>query len=220
MLSMKDLIIQTGEAKSTIHYYLKEGLLPEPKKIKANVHHYEEECVNIIKFIKHLQNSFSYSISEIKNILELNKFDFSSSFVNLIASLEIMSGSNDNIWFTRDELLVAAEISEEDLIYYEKNEFIFQRANGYSNKEFQMIQILKKAEELNIDFRLFSEYVQKAKEVARLEYEIGAQLLTSNNNEDHNQDYELIFEILLSLKPYLFNVQTVKVHKKLISENN
>ena len=218
MLSMKDLIVQTGEAKSTIHYYLKEGLLPEPKKIKPNVHHYDDQCVNIIKFIKHLQTNFSYSISEIKNILELNKFDFSSSFVNLIASLEIMSGSNDNVWFNRKQLLAAAEISEEALLYYEKQEFIFERKNGYSNKEFQMIQILKKAKELEIDFRLFVDYVEKAREVAKLEYEIGAQLLSSN--EEHNQDYELIFNIILSLKPYIFNLQTVKVHKKLIGENN
>jgi len=218
MLSMRELILKTGEAKSTIHYYLKEGLLPEPNKVKPNVHYYDEECVNIIKFIKHLQTNFSYSISEIKNILELNNFDFSTSFVNLIASLEIMSGSNDNVWFTRDEFLSVCDISEEDLIYYEKNEFVLQREKGYSNKEVQIVNILKKAEELNIDFRLFTEYVIKAKEIAKLEYEIGAQLLSDSN--DHNSDYELLFDVILSLKPYIFNIQTVTTHKQLIKEDS
>ena len=216
MLTMKELMLSTGESKSTIHYYLKEGLLPVPHKIKANVHSYENDCVNIINFIKHLQNNYSYSISEIKNILKVNNFDFSSSFSHIISSLETMSGSNDNVSYTKEDFLVLADISEEDLAFYENKEFILKRSLGYSNKELQMVNILKKAEELGLDFELFFAYVQKAKELAVLEYKIGASLILEK--DAHNSEYELLFDIILSLKPYLFNLQTIKTHKKLILE--
>jgi len=53
-LKMKDLIAKSGESKSTILYYIKEGLLPQPQKPKPNVHLYDEVCIDIIKFIKYL----------------------------------------------------------------------------------------------------------------------------------------------------------------------
>ena len=70
ILKMKDLIALTNETKSTILYYIKEGLLPTPKKPKPNVHLYHENSVQIIKFIKYLQHNYSYSISDIKSIFK------------------------------------------------------------------------------------------------------------------------------------------------------
>ena len=61
-LKMKELMALSDESKSTILYYIKEGLLPEPSKPKPNVHLYDESCVQILKFIKYLQHNFSYSI--------------------------------------------------------------------------------------------------------------------------------------------------------------
>ena len=74
-LKMKDLMLQTSESKSTILYYVKEGLLPEPSKPKPNVHLYDQSCIQIIKFIKYLQHNFSYSIAEIQTIFQDNHFD-------------------------------------------------------------------------------------------------------------------------------------------------
>ena len=67
---------QTGESKSTILFYVKEGLLPEPEKPKPNLHLYDERCVNIVKFIKYLQSQFSYSIAQIQTIFQENEFNF------------------------------------------------------------------------------------------------------------------------------------------------
>ena len=80
LLKMKDLMSQSDESKSTILYYIKEGLLPEPSKPKTNVHLYDPSCIQILKFIKYLQHNFSYSIAEIKNIFQNNHFDFDGSF--------------------------------------------------------------------------------------------------------------------------------------------
>ena len=50
-LKMKELMLATGESKSTILYYVKEGLLPQPQKPKPNVHLYDESAVEILRLI-------------------------------------------------------------------------------------------------------------------------------------------------------------------------
>jgi len=216
-LSMKELMSETGESKSTIHYYLKEGLLPEPEKPKPNVHKYDESCVNIIKFIKHLQTKFSYSISEIKAVLSKNTFDFDNSFEVLINSLNMMSGAKDNIWYNKEEFLELTNITEQELIKFKRKEFIFEQANGYSSKEVEMVKIIKNAKALDLDIKLLEAYVKKAKELANLEFEMGAKLVLSDK-ENNNAHYEMLFDVVLSLKPYIFNMQTVNVHQERISE--
>ena len=63
---MAQLVEMTGVPKSTILYYIKEGLLPQPEKIKQNVCLYDPEYVERIKFLKFLQNNYGKSIAELK----------------------------------------------------------------------------------------------------------------------------------------------------------
>ena len=72
-VKMKELMGQSGESKSTILFYVKEGLLPEHVKPKPNVHLYAESCVQILKFIKYLQENFSYSIAEMQMQMQMQK---------------------------------------------------------------------------------------------------------------------------------------------------
>lgn len=216
MLSMKQLIEATGESKSTIHYYLREGLLPEPKKPKHNVHHYDEKCVNIIKFIKHLQNKFSYSIADIKSVLSLNNFNFDGSFELLINSLDLISGSPEGKFLSEAEFLDLTKASKDKLEDFISKEFIICRAEGFTQKDAEMVKILLECESQGLDLHLIESYVKKAKELAKLEYEIGAKFLIENP-EKHNLFYEMIFGVILSLKPYIFNSQSVKTHKENIT---
>ena len=57
MLKMNDLVKFSQTPKSTILYYVKEGLLPEPVKDKPNFHLYDERfhkskiCLPILNLI-------------------------------------------------------------------------------------------------------------------------------------------------------------------------
>ncbi len=73
-LKMKDLEAQTGVSREAIHFYLREGLLPEPERPKHNVAHYSEEHVLRIRTIKRLQHDRSLSLEAIKPILK--NFDY------------------------------------------------------------------------------------------------------------------------------------------------
>lgn len=216
-LKMKALMAQSNESKSTILYYVKEGLLPEPSKPKPNVHLYDESCLQRLKFIKYLQHNFSYSITEIKNIFADNRFAFDGSFETMIRSLEIISGGRDNCWYTKEVFLTLVGIDEAQLKHYQAQGYLFERAKGFSNKEVEIAEILLRAKKLSLDFSLIESYVKEAKFLAQKENEHGAVLLESDE-ETHNARYELLFDVILMLKPYIFNMHTVQAHQKSINK--
>jgi len=218
-LKMKDLMLQTGESKSTILYYVKEGLLPEPSKPKPNVHLYDISCVQILKFIKYLQHNFSYTIAEIQSIFQDNHFDFDGSFEMMVRSLELISGGKDNVWYTKSDFLKLLSMDEKTLKSYQKKGYLFERAKGFSAKEVEMAEILERAEDLGLDFTLLDAYVNDAKILATKENDIGSDLL-KEETETHNARYELLFDLILKLKPYIFNMHTVKAHQSNISKED
>ena len=209
---MKDLMSQSSESKSTILFYLKEGLLPEPVKPKPNVHLYDESCVQILKFIKYLQHNFSYSIAEIKTIFQDNHFDFDGSFEMMVRSLELISGGRDNIWYTQKEFLSLVGIDLKCLNEYQAKGYLFERAKGFSSKEVEIAEILERAKGLGLDCSLLDAYVEDAKVLAGKENEVGAKLLACDT-QTHNTRYELLFDLVLTLKPYIFNMHTVQTHQ-------
>lgn len=219
LLKMKELMAQSEESKSTILYYIKEGLLPTPSKPKPNVHLYDPSCVQILKFIKYLQHNFSYSIAEIKNIFKDNHFDFDGSFDMMVRSLELISGGKDNQCYSKEAFLKLVGINEKTLKAYQKQGYLFERAKGFSSKEVEIAEILERARRLGLDFTLLDTYVDDAKKLAQKEHDIGATLL-QEDDESHNARYELLFDLILTLKPYIFNMHTVQEHKHNISKVN
>jgi len=172
-LKMADLVAQSGVNKSTILYYVKEGLLPIPKKPKPNVHLYSENSIAILEFIKSLQENMNYSISEIKSIIKDNKIDFKNDSGAVVNYLSAISGKA---------------------------------------QQEKVTQIKKLASMYDINEELLEEYEKTARRLASLEYEMGAKLLTEHKNEN-NILQKLIFDIILVLKPYIFNQATIKEHQ-------
>ncbi len=88
-LKMKDLEARTGVSREAIHFYLREGLLPEPTRPKPNVAHYSEEHVVRIKVIKRLQEERFLPLVVIKTML--NDADFGSvSTADDLAAFELV----------------------------------------------------------------------------------------------------------------------------------
>ncbi len=212
-LKMKHLMEATGESKSTILFYVKEGLLPEPEKPKPNLHLYDESCINIIKFIKYLQNQFSYSIAQIQGLFKEGKFTFSDDFSMMLRSLELMGGSPDSIWYSDEDFLELSELTQEVLDDYIAKGWLFKQERGFSSKELKLVELFKRAKALNLNEQLFDTYVNSAIEIAKIEYALGAELLESDKRLN-NEHYELLFDTILTLKPYIFNMHTMQEHQK------
>lgn len=213
MLKMAKLVNLSGESKSTILYYIKEGLLPEPLKLKVNVHRYKEECVECISMIKYLQSNFSYSIAEIKQIFENNTFDFSNDLAFLQGSFEMISGGKDNLrHLSKEELIKETKITELELNKWVDKELISPNNSMFSQLDSEIVMLLQVCKSNEIDYSLFMRYIKVAKELAVLEYELGATIIEKGLKE--GSSHRLIFDILLKLKPYIFNNETIKEHSK------
>ncbi len=74
----------TGAARSTIHYYIREGLLPQPAKTAASRSLYSEHHVELLKRIGELKNA-GRSLAEIKRELEHTLDKANRSGVDLAA---------------------------------------------------------------------------------------------------------------------------------------
>jgi DNA-binding transcriptional MerR regulator len=212
-LKMKHLMEQTGESKSTILFYIKEGLLPEPEKPKTNLHLYDDSCINLLKFIKYLQNQLSYTIAQIKTIFSKNNFSFSDDFSMMLRSLEVMAGSPNNQWYSDTEFLVLSQLKQEELDIYLDNGWLFRQKQGFSDKELKLVLLFKRAKALNLNKKLFDSYVKSAQIMAEIEYQLGSDLLESDKSRN-NEHYELLFDSILTLKPYIFNMHTMQEHQK------
>ncbi len=204
---------QTGESKSTILFYVKEGLLLEPEKPKPNLHLYDESCINIIKFIKYLQNQFSYSIAQIQAIFKENNFNFSDDFSIMLKSLQMMSGSAGGRWYGDEDFLELAHLTQQELEDYIERGLLFRQEKGFNEQELKLVLVLKRAKKLGLNEQLFNEYVKSAKALAKIEYRLGAEML-EQDEQKHNEHYELLFDSILTLKPYLFNMHTMQEHQK------
>jgi DNA-binding transcriptional MerR regulator len=69
-MKMRELEQRTGVNRETIRVYLREGLLPQPNRPKANVADYGEEHVRGIEAIRHLQKDQRLPLQRIKRAMD------------------------------------------------------------------------------------------------------------------------------------------------------
>jgi DNA-binding transcriptional MerR regulator len=72
-LKIRDLVERTGVSRETVHYYIRDGLLPKPRKRGKNIADYDEGYVERIRMIKELQDNYFLPLAVIKNILKYRK---------------------------------------------------------------------------------------------------------------------------------------------------
>ena len=71
LLKISELAARAGVEKSTVQYYLREGLLPPPAaKPHRNMAYYSSDTVERIKLIRELQSRRFLPLSQIKKLLE------------------------------------------------------------------------------------------------------------------------------------------------------
>ena len=69
-MKISELVQRTRVSKETVHYYIREGLLPKPRKRGKNIADYEDSHVEAIRLIKELQDRYFLPLAVIKNILK------------------------------------------------------------------------------------------------------------------------------------------------------
>ena len=210
-MKMSELVKKSETPKSTILYYVKEGLLPEPEKPKPNQHLYDESCVEMLGFIKYLQKHFGCSISEIKAVVQQEGFDFTRAYEALLESLDIVMGAAHQETLEEAELCDHFGITPETLQSYVDRGLLFTRDGRFTRREFEMLEILREGEANGIDGAVIESYLGHARALASIEVTLGRQLL--KNASDSNKALKALFDTTLILKPYLFNMQMLRTYQ-------
>ena len=211
-IKMNELVTLTDTAKSTILYYVKEGLLPEPQKPKSNLHLYDESCVEIIKFIKYLQNHFGSSIHELKAIMHEGNFSFERGFETVLETLDVLMGSAHQSTYTSEYFCEQYSITPAKLNEYVEQGLLFQRDGAFTLKEMEIVEILLNLESLEVDRTLIQDYIKHAHQLAEMEAEFAQNFLASKVHK--NGMVKVLFDTTLILKPYLFNMHTLRAYQE------
>lgn len=205
MLKMNELVKQSSTPKSTILYYIKEGLLPEPQKPKANLHLYDDSMVEKIEFIQYLQKNFHSSIAELKAIFSNENFDINSPYESILNLLHVLMGADFTEVFTASELCKEFDIPPKKLQKFIDDGLLHVRDGKFTQSEKQMLKIIINSNKNELT--LIKKYVQLSKQMASLEVDLGL-------NSNKNRDLKHLFDIMLILKPYIFNMQTLHTYQK------
>lgn len=210
-IKMAELMKRTGETRSTLLYYVKKGLLKEPIKPKPNVHLYADDSIERVRLIKTLQNQLHYTITQIKQVFNDNSFDFDSGVDVLLQKLDLFTGVTERNFKTMKDALEIYDLDKQSIDFYIK-EGILEIHDGYFNdSSWKILQILNDLRGYSNNSKLLVAYVKAAKELAVLEFNLGRELI---DNDKTNKAQELFLDLVLTLKPYIFNLQTKLEHKK------
>lgn len=217
---ISELVALTDVPKSTILYYIREGLLPEAKKIKANVHRYNDEHVELIKYIKYMKHEMNSSNEQIKVALQNKNQSLSSSFSMLAPLMQTLSAIPiDAKHYTKAEFIDFFDV-EESLLEQLLSDGILVPvgSDDFTSKEASIVRLIENFKEIGIEYKLIKKYVEHAKSLAKLEHQIQAQLCDVRSDENFSTLWKIMFETLFNAKEYLFSRYTHKVLLKALKD--
>ena len=210
---ISELVAKSDTPKSTILYYIKEGLLPQAKKLKSNVHRYNDEHVELIKYIKYMKDEMASTNEQIKLALSQKNNSFSSSYTMLEPLMHTLSGVAVNSkHYTKEEFIVHFDIDKKLLsLLLEENILMPISENDYTQKEASIINLIENFMDMGIEYEIVKEYVKHAKILANLEHTMQEQLCNVRSEENFSTLWKIMFETLFNTKEYIFNRSTYKV---------
>lgn len=115
-IKIGELARKSGVPISTIHFYVKEGLLPPPEKVNKKMAYYDELCLKKLQAIQHLKEKRYYPLAIIKNILRRidDGFTFDEAVMVEDALFDPMAEGEEGI-VDRAELLKLTGLKPEQL---------------------------------------------------------------------------------------------------------
>lgn len=217
---ISELVALTDVPKSTILYYIREGLLPEAKKIKSNVHRYNDEHVELIKYIKYMQQEMGSSNEQIKTALEQKNQSLSSSYSMLAPLMQTLSDIPSGAkHYTKKEFIENYGFDEKLLNKLLDDGILMPiGSDDYTDKEASIIRLVEKFQEVGIECSIIKEYVHHAEALSKLEHQIQTQLCSIRSDENFSALWKIMLDTLFNAKKYIFSRYTYKVLFKALKD--
>ena len=217
---ISELVAKSDTPKSTILYYIKEGLLPQAKRLKSNVHRYNDEHLELIKYIKYMKHEMGSTNEQIKVALEQKNNSFSSSYTMLEPLMSTLSGLAVNTQhYTKDAFIIHFDIDTKLLKTLLSDGVLMPISeNDYTQKEASILKLIENFIDVGVEYEIIKEYVKHANALAELEHTMQKQLCEVRNEENFSTLWKIMFETLFNTKEYIFNRATYKVLHKALKE--
>ena len=212
---ISELVAKSDTPKSTILYYIKEGLLPQAKKLKSNVHRYNDEHVEWIKYIKYMKDEMGAPNEQIKIALSQKNDSFSSSYTMIEPLMNTLSGKTNSQHYTKDEFIRHFDVDINVLNHLLVEGILIPISeNDYTQKEASIIGLIEKFMEIGLDYNILKKYVKYATILANIEHDMQKELSNIRSEENYSTLWKIMFESLFNTKEYIFNRSTYKVLSK------
>ena len=209
---ISEVVAKTNVPKSTILYYIKEGLLPEAKKIKQNVHKYSDEHIELIKYIKYMQESMGSSIEEIKEALKNKNSSFSGSYTMIAPLMQTLCDDAGLEHYTKEALIEHFDIDKKLLEELIKDEIVVPvSSSNFTKKDANIVTLVEHFLEVGVEYSILKEYVKHAKALAKLEEKMLEGLCSVRSDENFTTLWKIMFDTLFHAKKYIFNRATYKM---------
>ena len=210
---ISELVTKTNVPKSTILYYIREGLLPEAKKIKSNVHRYNDEHVELVKYILYMKNQIGSSNEQIKHALQNRNQSLSSSFTMLEPLMNTLSSVPSNAThYTKATFIETFSLDKTVVEQLLKDEILMPLApDEFTEKEHTIVKLVLHFQEVGVGYDILKSYVHHAKALSKLEHQMQEQLCATRSEENFSTLWKIMFETLFNVKEYLFKRHTYRI---------
>jgi DNA-binding transcriptional MerR regulator len=217
---ISELVAKTNIPKSKILYYIREGLLPEAKKIKSNVHRYSDEHLKLIEYIKYMKEEMNCSNAQIKASLENKNSSFSSSYTMLVPLMNTLCAIEEGTkYYSKKEFVDIFDIDIDLLDELLEMKIILPiNDKSFTSKDASIISLVKHFKNVGIDYNILKEYVLYAKKLSQLELEMQQSLCSVRDDDNFATLWKIMFETLFNAKGYIFNRSTYKVLSKALKD--
>ncbi len=216
---ISELVAATDVPKSTILYYIREGLLPEAKKLKSNVHRYSDKHIQLIKYIKYMKQEMGSSNEQIKTALENKNQSLSSSYSMLAPLMQTLSAiPSGAMHYSKNEFIQHYGFDEPLLNKLLEDGILIPINKEFTDKEASIMRLIEKFEDLGLEYEIIKEYVHHAQALAELELSIQQRLCSVRTDENFSTLWKIMFETLFNAKKYIFSRQTHKLLFKALED--
>jgi len=217
---ISEVVAKTGVPKSTILYYIKEGMLPEAEKLKANVHRYGEEHVELLKYIRYMQEQLGSSNDQIKAALKNANRSLSSSLTMIQPMMNTLSHiPADAEHYTKAAFIDAFGLDPKRVEHLLKTEVLLPTSpDDFTRADAAVVNLAEMFERVGVPPGILKTYAEHARALAVLERKMQQSLCNVRTDENFSTLWKIMLETLFTAKPYLFDRSTYQTFMSALKE--
>lgn len=175
-LRMRELVEASGLPKSTLLYYVEQGLLPQPVRTSANMAYYSPECVERAAFIKEMQVRHRLPLDKIKAVLSFQ--DQGQEVTPMVEMLNLIFGEPPQRLLSLREFCRQSGLSAEEVAQWRQAGLLLpMQEQGFDQQDLAVGQLLAEAQKRGMRPRDLAYYHRLGKEIVDREVALRERLI-------------------------------------------